>query len=214
MQKSAIFWGHNTLRTILGCFKYNFSFLRTDNNPYFFRKLSLANKGFTLIELITAIGVLAILTSVVIAAINPLEQFRKSADSRRKSDLAQIQRGLEVYYQDYGRYPASGTGDNVNKICKDLECATIVDWGDDFRPYMDVLPVDQNGAKNYAYWVDESNGGQSYALYASLDRGGKDPQACNGGGICTNAIGHGALNADISCGGVCNYGVSSSNIAP
>ena len=56
--------------------------------------------GFTLVELITAIGVLAILVSTVIAVINPLEQFNKAQDAKRKADLAQIQRALEVYYQD------------------------------------------------------------------------------------------------------------------
>lgn len=157
---------------------------------------------------------MAILTSVVIAVLNPVEQFRKSADTRRKADLAQIQRGLEIYYQDYGRYPVMGTGADANKICMDSGCSVVVDWGQDFRPYMDVLPIDQNGSKNYAYWSDESNGGQSYALYASLERGGNDPQACNGGNACLGTIGTGPGGADISCGGVCNYGVSSPNIAP
>lgn len=151
---------------------------------------------------------LAILTSVLLAVVNPLEQFNKSADTRRKADLAQIQRGLEIYYQDFGRYPTmSSPGANANKICKDPSCAEIIDWGQDFRPYMDVLPIEQNGAKNYAYWSDTT--GQSYALYASLDRGGKDPQACNSGNACTNAVAN-----NINCGGVCNYGVSSPNIAP
>lgn len=154
-------------------------------------------------------GVLAILSSVAITVLNPLEQFKKTADSRRKADLAQIQRALEIYYQDYGRYPASAPlGADQHKICNDLACSEIVNWGEDWRPYMDILPIEQRGTNNYAYWSDTT--GQSYALYTSLERGARDPQACHAdGSACTNA----ELNG-ISCGDVCNYGVTSPNIAP
>lgn len=142
----------------------------------------------------------------MIAVINPIEQFKKAQDSKRKSDLAQIQRALEVYYQDYHRYPYTVE----SKISKDGTTNGIVNWGEDFRPYMDVLPIDPSSSKSYAYWTDIT--GQSYALYTALDRGSKDPQACNGGSACTNA----AANS-LVCGGTnvaCTYGVTSSNIAP
>ncbi len=147
------------------------------------------------------------------AVVNPLEQFNKAADTRRKSDLAQIQKALEVYYQDYGRYPyrCTTTINNiqVSQISKSATCnaTNIITWGEDFRPYIDILPIEQKRAKTYGYYVDST--GQSYALYASLDRGSKDPQSCSQGVACTNA----AAN-NIRCGGICNYGVSSPNIAP
>lgn len=138
------------------------------------------------------------------AAINPLEQFRKSSDARRKSDLAQLQRALEVYYNDFGRYPPSFQGN----LSDDGTSQGVISWGSDWRPYMDVLPIDQTSAKNYAYWSDST--GQSYAIYASLDRGGRDPQACSqDGASCPRA----ASNS-LTCGGNCNYGVTSSNISP
>lgn len=168
-------------------------------------------KGFTLAELVTAMGVLAILAMVGIITINPLEQFKKSADSRRKSDLAQIQRALEVYYQDFGSYPSMSQDPNPNRICREPAksgtCVTQVPWGNDWKPYMDVLPIEQRNNKTYAYWTDST--GQSYALYASLDREGRDPQACNNGNACVNAE-----VRNVNCGGICNYGVTSSNISP
>ncbi len=162
--------------------------------------------GFTLVELITAIGVLAILVSTVIAVINPLEQFNKAQDAKRKADLAQIQRALEVYYQDYHRYPYS----IQSKISTDNTPTGVIQWGTTWSPYMDVLPVDPSSSKRYVYWSD--NTGQSYALYMALDRGSKDPQACNGGNACDNASANGLI-----CGGTsvpCTYGVTSPNISP
>lgn len=158
-------------------------------------------KGFTLIEIITTISVLAILATSVIVILNPLEQINKSVDSRRKKDLGQIQRALEIYYQDCNHYPPATEDFKITHDCEGFE---TVDWGGDWRPYMDVLPIDPKSSKNYAYWSDSN--GQSYVLYASLERS-NDEQVCNGGAQCTNAGG-------ISCGGICNYGVSSANISP
>ena len=156
--------------------------------------------GFTLIELIVGIGILAIFSTFLISAINPFEQFKKTADAQRKNNLSQIQKALEAYYQDFGKYPESLN----NKIVYNL---SELNWGDSWAPYMDVLPEDPKSSLNYVYITDGNQ--QSYWLYASLERGGKDPQACNSDGTsCLNAPGATA------CGLTCNYGVSSPNVSP
>jgi type II secretory pathway pseudopilin PulG len=164
---------------------------------------------------------LAVLAAAVIAVVNPLEQFNKAQDSRRKSDLSQIQKALEVYYQDHHRYPYMyfDTSTNNSKISEDdpaNDTNGIVEWGNSFKPYMDVLPIDPKNGKSYAYWTDAT--GQSYALYTSLDRGGRDPQACDGDNPCTGTKGTGPSGANISCGKSsainCTYGVTSPNITP
>jgi type II secretion system protein G len=137
----------------------------------------ITDGGFTLIELITVIGVLGVLSAIILAVVNPLEQFNKSQDSKRKQDLAQVQRALEVYYNDFHRYPPVYQGSNINEISTDGTSNTAIAWGHSWSPYMDVLPIDPKAAKNYAYWSDST--GQSYAIYASLDRGSHDPQACD-----------------------------------
>lgn len=170
--------------------------------------------GFTLIELITVIGVLGVLSAIILAVVNPLEQFNKSQDSKRKQDLAQVQRALEVYYNDFHRYPPVYQGSNINEISTDGTSNTAIAWGHSWSPYMDVLPIDPKTAKNYAYWSDST--GQSYAIYASLDRGSHDPQVCNNGNACQSTIGTGIGGTDITCGinVPCNYGVTSPNISP
>jgi prepilin-type N-terminal cleavage/methylation domain-containing protein len=97
------------------------------------------NKGFTLVELIVAIGILGILAITAIVAINPFAQFQKADDIRRKSDLAQIQRALESYYQDNKAYPAA-CNDNTFRIERsDGSCIT---WGGSWQPYMNLVPKD------------------------------------------------------------------------
>lgn len=204
MEKNSFYGRHNTFRALSRSLSPSRLFFWNRNNKSFPLGNNIGQRGFTLIELITAIGVLAVLSSAVLAVVNPLDQFYKSLDSRRKSDLAQVQRGLEVYYQDNHRYPPV----YQYKISGDGTSGTVVNWGSDWRPYMDVLPIDPNSNKSYGYWTDST--GQSYALYASLDRGSKDPQACNSGAACSNASSNG-----VTCGsGVCSYGITSPNIAP
>lgn len=144
---------------------------------------------------------MAIIASLSFSAINPVEQFKKAHDVRRKADLAQVQRSLEAYYQDAGRYPQSLT----NRVAPG---GNALNWGTTWKPYIDVLPVDPDGNKNYSYWSDST--GQTYRLYASLDRGGKDEKACNVTGTACAGVQDGQ-----SCGtGICNYGVTSPNVSP
>jgi len=175
-------------------------------------KKKLSNqRAFTLIELIIVIGILAIVATVLLAVIDPLSQAKKANDGRRKSDLSQIQKALEQYYQDYGGYPlnADTIGCTYQIRGNNGDGDDCISWGQSWQPYMNVLPRDPSGSKNYVYYAPSSANGQSYYLYANLDRGGNDPQACNNNGAaCLNVPG----GAD--CGGTCNYGVSSPNVSP
>lgn len=172
-----------------------------------FTKFKLyAEKGITLIELLIVSGVIAVLVTGVVVIINPLQKIGQANDSKRKADIAQLQRALEIYYQDNGQYPAS-TGSNS---------ITDANWGDPWQPYMAVVPKDPSNGQNYVYYTPTTgtcNNYQCYYIYANLQRGKNDPQACSPGtgNACTNAVTYTLSN---SCGGICNYGVSSPNTSP
>lgn len=175
----------------------------------------MLKKGFTLIELIVVIGILSILSAMVLAVVNPFSQFQKARDAQRKSDLSQVQKALEQYYQDTGHYPSSTNNFQIIG----LNSATIA-WGQSNAqnwPYINQLPQDPLSNETYVYYST----GQSYWLYTSLERGAKDPQACNNGNACSSILSGGVGfptlhtcsptgNANITC----NYGVSSPNTAP
>lgn len=166
---------------------------------YIRERLNLSS-GFTLIELIIVIGIIAMIATATMAVLNPFEQFKKATDSRIKSDLAQIQKGLEVYYQDKQKYPASSATYRI----VDASLGTI-NWGSNWGSYMNSVPKDPNTSHTYIYY---SPNGQTYYLYANLNRGVKDSQVCNNGNACTN------VPSGVSCGGTCNFGVSSPNVSP
>lgn len=54
-------------------------------------------KGFTLLELLIVIGIIAILSVVVILVLNPAETLKKSRDTQRMSDLATLKTALGLY---------------------------------------------------------------------------------------------------------------------
>lgn len=173
--------------------------------------------GFTMIELIIVIALIGVLAGFILAVIDPIAQFKKANDGRRKADLAQIQRSLETYYQDNRQYPPNpgmgtypGTSPCPRNAYKIVDLAgLVVEWGSPFRPYMNLIPEDPDSSKKYVYIAD--CGGQAYWLYASLERG-NDSQLCDLGSACVNVMANGA--APNACGGICNYGVSSANTSP
>lgn len=141
-------------------------------------------RGFTLIELLVVITILGILSVVGLGSFQSSQA--KGRDAQRKQDLGQIQRALEMYYNDYKGYPA--TADFVG---------FGVTWEDvNETLYMKTVPNDPRGG-DYCYESD----GIYYKLYAKLENLQDSKRITPDSTVCTLANGY-------------NYGVSSSNIAP
>ncbi|HEX6258209.1 MAG TPA: prepilin-type N-terminal cleavage/methylation domain-containing protein [Candidatus Saccharimonadales bacterium] len=60
-------------------------------------------RGFTIVELLIVIVVIAILATLVITAYNGVQQ--RARDSKRVSDARAIQTAVEAYQSDNGSYP-------------------------------------------------------------------------------------------------------------
>jgi general secretion pathway protein G len=164
-------------------------------------------KGFTLIELVVVLLMIGVIAVMVLVSVDPLAQLQKSNDTRRKSDLSALQNALEMYYQDYGRYPSSSNTYTLSPAASGL------DWGSSWQPYIGKLPKDPLSTNTYVYFSPASGNGQTYYLYANLQRGIKDAQSCNGGNACTSFSLSGFPSSN-ACGGLCNYGISSPNVSP
>lgn len=65
-------------------------------NPNFYSLKENFQKSFTLVELLIVIGVIAVLTTAVIVALNPLDYLKQARDAQRVSDLDSINKALLV----------------------------------------------------------------------------------------------------------------------
>ncbi|PCI19710.1 hypothetical protein COB64_03290 [Candidatus Wolfebacteria bacterium] len=86
---------------------------------YFNRKKFNVNlrKGFTLIEILLVIGIIAILASIVIVAINPAQQFAQARNAQRHSNINTILNAVHQYSIDNtGTLPAAITT-STTEIC-------------------------------------------------------------------------------------------------
>jgi len=68
--------------------------------------------GFTIVELLIVIVVIAILAAISIVAYTGVTA--RARDAIRKSDLSQVADGLKLYNHDYGTYIESSSGCGVN----------------------------------------------------------------------------------------------------
>lgn len=107
----------------------------------------LPNKGFTLIEYLVAITILAGLVAGVMVTLNPFAQIERGRDAQRRQDLQQVKNALETYYQDNNCYPS--------------EIPFGEEWSVNGEVYMSEVPQDPscgqlNGAC-YEYITDGEN---------------------------------------------------------
>jgi prepilin-type N-terminal cleavage/methylation domain-containing protein len=82
-----------------------------------------ALRGFTIVELLIVIVVIAILAAITTVAYNGIQQ--RAQDAQADSGLNQIKKALELYHTDSGSYPAvcpggDGTGCAVSTLSSAL----------------------------------------------------------------------------------------------
>lgn len=74
-------------------------------------------KGFTLIEVLLVVAIIAILAGIVIFAINPNKQLAESRNAQRKADVNTILNGIYQYAIDHnGQIPQNMNG-VATEIC-------------------------------------------------------------------------------------------------
>lgn len=113
-------------------------------------------KGFTLIEILIVIGIIAILASVVVIAINPARQFAQARNTQRLSNVNTILNAVYQYAVDNnGIVPAAIPVNSTcatlatNEVCKTGGvCTGLVDLSSltTNEIYLVSMPVDPTGA--------------------------------------------------------------------
>ncbi|MEO5949781.1 MAG: type II secretion system protein [Candidatus Saccharimonas sp.] len=132
--------------------------------------------GFTIVELLIVIVVIAILAAITIVSYNGIQA--RSRDSVRRQDLAQITKLMKMYQVDNGDYAEAGCGsgtgygwfavdyDGAGPLKSISQC--LIDTGFLMKTIKDPGGLDAcAGLTCYAY-MKASCGGNTY-LYAHLE---------------------------------------------
>lgn len=165
-----------------------------------------SKSGFTLVELLIAIVVIAILASISVVAFNGIQQ--RARDTQRVHEIKTIARALEMYYSEHDSYPII-TGEyywyGSYRIGGNTANTFVPDSWDELKthlsPYLDNIGEDpkkqrgpsalgHSGRFGYEYASQPGSercnvprrSGQTYQLYYKLERG---PQTHEVVGNCT-----------------------------
>lgn len=84
----------------------------------------LHKKGFTLIELIIVIALIALLATTVILVINPVKIFQEARDSQRIADLGQMNSAMSLMLATSSSQPSLGTSGNCYVAKAGQACTT------------------------------------------------------------------------------------------
>jgi prepilin-type N-terminal cleavage/methylation domain-containing protein len=144
-------------------------------------------RGFTLIEIMIAISILAILATIGMTTYSQAQL--RGRDAKRKQDLRAISTALELYYQRNKRFPCSTTWQSSSYTggawLRD-ETVSAVPACDGSKPiepqYINSLPVDPISNTSATPYAENNLGygyhsaawcsavaGQSYILVAQLE---------------------------------------------
>lgn len=122
-------------------------------------KTTQNNKAFTLIELLVVIAILAILSTVVFVALNPIQRFQDSRNARRFQDVNSILTSVHEYIVDndadlpYGLTSGMGTTELGTCTAGNANCTTATDCVDlstVLSSYLASVPIDPDSGEGSA----------------------------------------------------------------
>ena len=124
----------------------------------------ITRKGFTLIEILIVVAIIAILASIVLVGLGPTQQ--SGRDARRLSDIRQVQNALELFYNKCGYYPGTIT----SGACSLTEPTTWTGMGTMLAAAglgLGSLPGDPSSNRSYGYAYAAGN--TTYVLAVALE---------------------------------------------
>ena len=142
-----------------------------------------SQKGFTLVEIILVIAILAILGGVVIMAINPSRQFVVARDAERRSEVFAIVNALHQYARDHeSSFPEDITTTEL-EICRtasqSCEGKQNLSSLTDNEAYLVTVPVDpvceqeasdcEESATGYVLSITDTGRIRVAAIHAELE---------------------------------------------
>lgn len=132
--------------------------MRYINSKLKTQSAKLLNKGFTLIELLVVISIIAILITIGLSSYSTAQ--KKVRDSKRKSDIKEVQNSLEQYYSVCAyQYPVPTNFYSQGIVCSSPSIGI-----------MPTVPTDPRGTPPYYCPTPASNcSATQYKICAALE---------------------------------------------
>lgn len=125
-------------------------------------------KGFTLLELLIAIAVIAILSAAIIFLLNPAETLRKTRDLKRAADIKQIESAVRLYWNDVKHYPDSNNAwtsfDSPSYSVNPIVSPNATNLSTALAPYINGVADPKNLGSDSGYLYRSSPGGVDYCI--------------------------------------------------
>jgi prepilin-type N-terminal cleavage/methylation domain-containing protein len=132
--------------------------------------IKITRKGFTLIEILIVVAIIAILASVVLVGLGPTQQAGR--DARRISDLSEVQNGLELYYNECGYYPGSAEATAPCGAFSQIQTWAALTTSLQGTTGIGVSTVPNDPSAGHSYEYGTNNTGSAYVIEATLENPG------------------------------------------
>lgn len=118
------------------------------------------NTGFTLIEILVTLTILAALATGMVLTLNPKEQIDKAENASRINNLKEIKNAIQLYYDDKKCYPSQNS--SLTQALRDGGT-----WQEDGVIYMQRVPK-ENDARSIVYLTDSTACPQWNVVFSKL----------------------------------------------
>jgi len=133
------------------------------------KNLIRAQRGFTLIEVLVVVGIIAVLAAVVLVAVNPSRQFKLARDSQRTSNVNTILNAIHQNMAEHrGTFTCGGSARSLPAVPTLVKSSSVPNDPGDIAEcivpnYISSLPFDPSlpGAR----WASTTDYNTGYEIF-------------------------------------------------